>query len=561
MADYFGIKGNEKYKKKEIEQVEHKSLYNDCFLNTAKLWKDYNSNEDLIKAIDFGRAFYKSGKPAYFEIFEEPRTKIMGFSKKISLIYAPLENDTDKYDKRKCIGFRFYEKINFEKCNYFTLVVKYDKKFFILEKDKTILDFDGKTFYDENLNCYSVMRNIIFEKYKNDIVTPRGEVFPEIFGFIYSLISLGKSKGFKVVEPLILDPLNKESLIEQLPEILEENIGYIEPIIFDNHISVTLIKKGPYKDRERTNAVIDMSRYHVEENISDNTLFPEELNLNNYPYPDFSIQKGNSCGLWFYGIIECIYTNKRYNYIDDVYSAIQHSNTDFFIDVINCLSNHLYGISDIIDNSSLENSLTIKENRIYEAGQLSIHSFRNEAAMSYFFSLASLFAYYETKSDNYNEKFHGIELLCEYQYLIDNIQSFLSLVVFNDNYFKIFSSKEIYETDQKNEYFKLTERLKAFLDKVIQNYIKEFNNALYAQFEDNLNYGKLKIKGKLKKAYSELIKKISKNEKGTITDINKLKKEFETLKHYNRKVVIREESTIAKYLNPNGEYYFQMMIH
>ena len=195
-----------------------------------------------------------------------------------------------------------------------------------------------------------------------------------------------------------------------------------------------------------------MSRYHVEENISDNTLFPEELYLNNYPYPDFSIQKGNSCGLWFYGIIECIYTNKRYNYIDDVYSAIQHSNTDFFIDVINCLSNHLYGISDIIDNSSLENSLTIKENRIYEAGQLSTHSFRNEAAMSYFFSLASLFAYYETKSDNYNEKFHGIELLCEYQYLIDNIQSFLSLVVFNDNYFKIFSSKEIYETDQKNEF-------------------------------------------------------------------------------------------------------------
>ena len=57
------------------------------------------------------------------------------------------------------------------------------------------------------------------------------------------LISLGKFKGFKVVESLILDLLNKESLIEQLPEILEENIGYIEPIIFDNHISVTFIKK------------------------------------------------------------------------------------------------------------------------------------------------------------------------------------------------------------------------------------------------------------------------------------------------------------------------------
>ena len=87
------------------------------------------------------------------------------------------------------------------------------------------------------------MRNIIFENYKNEIVTPRGEVFLEIFGFIYSLISLGKFKGFKVVEPLILDPLNQESRIGKLHEELVENIGYIEPIIFDNHISVTLIKK------------------------------------------------------------------------------------------------------------------------------------------------------------------------------------------------------------------------------------------------------------------------------------------------------------------------------
>ena len=52
--------------------------------------------------------------------------------------------------------------------------------------------------------------------------------------------------------------------------------------------------------------------------------------------------------------------------------------------------------------------MTIKENRIYEAGQLSTHSFRNEAAMSYFFSLASLFAYHETKSDNYNDEYLGL---------------------------------------------------------------------------------------------------------------------------------------------------------
>ena len=101
--------------------------------------------------------------------------------------------------------------------------------------------------------------------------------------------------------------------------------------------------------------------------------------------------------------------------------------------------------------------------------------------------------------------------------------------------------------------------MKTFLDKVIQNYIKEFNNALYSQFEDSINYGKLKIKGKIQKVYIELKKKISKNKKGTLIDINKLQKEFETIKQYDRKVVIREESTIAKYLNSKGEYYFQMM--
>ena len=127
-----------------------------------------------------------------------------------------------------------------------------------------------------------------------------------------------------------------------------------------------------------------MSRYRVEENLLDNTIFPEEIYLSNYLYPAFQIQKGNSCGLWFYEIIECIYANNKYKSIDGVCVALNHSNTDFFIDIINCLSNHLYRISDIINNSSLEN-LSIKENRIYEGGILTSYSFRNEAAMSYFF--------------------------------------------------------------------------------------------------------------------------------------------------------------------------------
>ena len=303
-----------------------------------------------------------------------------------------------------------------------------------------------------------------------------------------------------------------------------------------------------------------MSIYYIEENILDNTMFPKELYLNNYLYPKFSIQKGNSSGLWFYGIIECIYAKDIFKNIDDVCLEINNNNPDLFIDVINCLSNILYGISDIIDNSIFKTSINIKENKIYGLGQMSTYSFRKEAVMSYYFFFASLFAYNEIKKGHYDEKFNGIKLLLEYQYLIDNIQNFLSLVIFINNYFKIFLPKNIYEINQKNEYDNLIKILKTLLGKVIQNYEKEFNNILYNQFEDKLNYGNQKDKGNIKNTYNKLKITVFKTDKNII-EINKLKKEFEVIKYSERKVVIREESTISKFINPNNEFYFQMMTH
>ena len=69
------------------------------------------------------------------------------------------------------------------------------------------------------------MRNIVFEKYKNKILSPKREYFPEIFGFIHSLIYLWKLKGFQVIEPVVLEPLKEETRIEKLPEVLEKNFG------------------------------------------------------------------------------------------------------------------------------------------------------------------------------------------------------------------------------------------------------------------------------------------------------------------------------------------------
>jgi len=159
--------------------------------------------------------------------------------------------------------------------------------------------------------------------------------------------------------------------------------------------------------------------------------------------------------------------------------------------------------------------------------------------LSNYFSLSSLFGYYENKENNYNEKLYGVKVLLEHQYLIDNIQNFLNLVNFNNNYFKLYSSKEIYEMKQKYEYENLIKMLNAFLNKVHINYEKEFYNILYNQIEKYLNYGRLNYKIKIKNAYNKLNSNMSKIDRINTINIGKLKKDFENIKNYDRKVVIR----------------------
>ena len=272
MIDYLELCQNKKDEKNFIKKFEKekKNLYNEVFSGTQKLWKSSNSKIILLKMEKtFARKFIKNdNKVAYIEIFQEQRANLMGITKNISFIYLPCQDNINDYDKNKCIGFRYFESSIVKKCKYFTLIKRYDNRFFILEKDKSILDINGEPFYNEELNCYSIMKNIVFEKYKNKFMSfPMGELFPEVIGYAYSVISLGKFKGFITVEPLILDPLNEESLIERLPDELEDNIGYIEPVFFDSHISVIFIKKSSYNNRGRVNIVINMSRNHLDKYI------------------------------------------------------------------------------------------------------------------------------------------------------------------------------------------------------------------------------------------------------------------------------------------------------
>ena len=59
MEDYLEINYDPNHKKNEIKQVEHNNLYDECFKETAKLWKDYSdSTIELIKNTNLYRIFF-----------------------------------------------------------------------------------------------------------------------------------------------------------------------------------------------------------------------------------------------------------------------------------------------------------------------------------------------------------------------------------------------------------------------------------------------------------------------------------------------------------------------
>ena len=68
-------------------------------------------------------------------------------------------------------------------------------------------------------------------------------------------------------------------------------------------------------------------------------------------------------------------------------------------------------------------------------------------------------------------------------------------------------------------------------------------------------------KAQIKSTYNKLKATLPKSDKNNIVNINKLKKEFSDIKYYKRKIAIKEEATIVKYLNPNNDFNFQLMNH
>ena len=293
----------------EVSQ-EQKKQYESFFRDTTQL-KDNFKNLPIINGCR--NIYKKNGQRGYDEVFLSQKHEYFGgISENISFIFPP---DERIYDKR--IGFRFYQKpplkSNNDNIPYFTLLLKNYRRYEILEKHGKILDSNGKLFIITELNCLEIMDSIISSRFNSNIDKIKYP-FPysvvEILGFIYAC----KEKLINeliILEPYFPSPFIPDTLKEDYFEIKENNI-YIEPILYDRHISILLFyfkidEKNVYN---RKNYLIDFSLYHYHSLIKYNPIFTEKMKMNLKNFPKEKMQFGPSCSIWFIGAMQFIMETK-----------------------------------------------------------------------------------------------------------------------------------------------------------------------------------------------------------------------------------------------------------
>lgn len=377
----------EKELPKEILKDEQNSKY---FEGTVK-YIDTKKSE-YIKSIndkdeEIGRIFLdKNKKEKYLEIFNNAKMNVLGISSNITFLHSFSNNEKQNYNPNKFIGFRYYTNGLEKSGKFFTIIKKNYSKYFILEKNKTMKDMDNKLFYDENLNCYEIIRSIFITKYKNKIIGDYGETFPEIIGFCMALVTLNH-KYFKFVEPLIANINIKNSIIDSIPEKINDEYIYIEQFIYDGHASLIISSKA--KDNARYNIILDMSHYHFNEEVPDLIFLPKSLKEKNIIYPQKPIQEYYSCCLWLFGEIECLLKCEKYSTFKSIFFSLRNG-IDFYIDIVNLISNEIDGIQNMIQKEKENNISKIDLNRILAKKGQQYYSIHKDIIYTKFLNIEKL---------------------------------------------------------------------------------------------------------------------------------------------------------------------------
>ncbi len=388
---------DESYNPKEELPIEIlKDEENYKFLEGTINLKD-KEKSDYIKLITDkdatkGRIFLDNNKKEkYIEIFTNKKMNILGISQNITFLHSFSKEEKRNYNSNKFIGFRYYENKEKKAGKYFTLIKKNYAQYFILEKDKNINDINNNTFYDEDLNCYKIIYNIMINKYKNKIIGDNGETFPEIIGYCSALTTLN-NKYFKFVGPLVADINIKNRLVDFIPEKIMDKYIYIEPFIYDGHVS--LIISANSQKSVRYNIILDMSHYHFKRNNPNLIFLPKSLKEKNIIYPQTSIQEYSSCCLWLFGEIECILKYEKYWSFKSIFYSLKNG-IDFYIDIINLLSNEIEGKSSIIRKENDRfNDKTINKidlDRIFSQQYEQYYSLHKDIVNTKFLNIEKLF--------------------------------------------------------------------------------------------------------------------------------------------------------------------------
>ena len=382
----------EKELPKEILKDEQNSKY---FEGTVRYTDIKNS--EYIKSIndkgeEIGRIFLdKNKKEKYVEIFYNAKMNVLGISSNITFLHSFSNNEKQNYNPNEFIGFRYYINGLKKSGKFFTLIKKNYSKYFILEKNEAVKDMDNKPFYDENLNCYEIIRSIFITKFKSKIIGDFGETFPEIIGFCMSLVTLNH-KYFKFVEPLIANINTKNSIMDSIPEKINDEYIYIEQFIYDGHVSLIISSKA--KDNARYNIILDMSHYHFKKEIPDLIFLPKSLKEKNIIYPQKPIQEYSSCCLWLFGEIECLLKYKKYSTFKSIFFNLRNG-VDFYIDIVNLLSYEIDGIHSLIQKENErydENNINkIDFSRIWIEKGKQFYSIHKDIVYSKFLNIEKLF--------------------------------------------------------------------------------------------------------------------------------------------------------------------------
>ena len=167
---------------------------------------------------------------------------------------------------------------------------------------------------------------------------------------------------------------------------------YIEPFIYDGHVS--LIISANSQKSVRYNIILDMSHYHFKRNYQNLIFLPKSLKEKNIIYPQTSIQEYSSCCLWLFGEIECILKYEKYWSFKSIFYSLKNG-IDFYIDIINLLSNEIEGKPSIIRKENERfNDKTINKidlDRIFTQQYGQYYSLHKDIVNTKFLNIEKLF--------------------------------------------------------------------------------------------------------------------------------------------------------------------------